>query len=76
MTHGRTTVDDDRLSALIAEAVKELLSREQARLGKLLEGFLAEASKTERELVRQIEDSRDRFEVRRGRNSPRPKRRS
>jgi hypothetical protein len=56
--------DDDRLSALIADAVRELLAKEQSRVGKLSDGFLDEAAKTERELVKQIEDSRDRFEGR------------
>lgn len=57
-------LDDKRLSELIAEAVKNLVADERAKLGKLSDTFLAETSKTERELVQQIEASRDRFEKR------------
>src|SRR5260370_38146134 len=56
--------DDERLSELIAEAVKNLVATEQGKLGKLSDTFLDQISKTERELVQQIETSRDRFEKR------------
>jgi hypothetical protein len=56
--------DDEHLSELIAEAVKNLIANERAKLGKLSDTFLDEMSKMERELVQQIEASRDRFEKR------------
>jgi hypothetical protein len=56
--------DDERLSALVAQAVKEMLAKEHAKLGDLSNAFLDGATKSQRELLKEIEDSRDRFDTR------------
>jgi len=56
--------DDERLSALMAQAVKEMLAKEHAKLGELSKAFLDGASKSQRELLKEIDDSCDRFDAR------------
>jgi hypothetical protein len=56
--------DDERLSALMVQAVKEMLAKEHAKLGELSDSFLDGVSKSQRELLKEIEDSRDRFDTR------------
>lgn len=56
--------DDEHLSALLTQAVKEMLAKEHAKLSELSNSFLDGVSKSQRELLKEIEDSRDRFDAR------------
>jgi DNA replication initiation complex subunit (GINS family) len=48
----------------VAEVVKDMLSKERSRLGELSNDFMEGASKLQRELLKKIEDSGDRFDTR------------